>query len=65
MRPLLFFLSAIAASTFWLTVIFLHSLTTPTRPQAEFTMSWSRNTRVVQTSALDFTRPALRAAQAF
>jgi hypothetical protein len=65
MRPLLFVLSAIAASTFWLTVILLHPLTTPMRPQAEFTKSWSKNTRVVKTSALDFARPALRAAQAF
>jgi hypothetical protein len=65
MRFLTFILAAMAASTFWLTVIYLHSLTTPMRPQAEFTKSWERNTRVVQTSALDFTRPAQRAVQAF
>ena len=65
MRFLKVFLAAIAAGTFWLTVALLHSLTTPMRPQAEFTKSWERNTRVTQTSALDFTQPASRARQAF
>jgi hypothetical protein len=58
-------LAAIATATFCFSVVVLHALATPTRPQAEFAKSWARNTRVVQSSALDFTRPAQRAVQAF
>jgi hypothetical protein len=65
MRILAFSMAAIAASTSCLAAIFLHALSTPTRPRAEFPKSWETYIKVAETADHSSRRDSAPARRAF